>query len=451
MQKFDLSTLPECKVAYVSRDETFSSDDLNLDLLVIFAKNPYINARGSLARLGAIFIAHSDDRLYRGGPEGFWEVYFREDVTGFTIRRWANNLDRIEVILRGRTSTQFYYLLNQASLFEKSAYYLTRIVEKAALTGCLPGPETPLPFCKAPNTFPRSDEALHYLIGLLRLLGTKLNQKLRGFDFRWHVSFVYDNWRDAVLCRGMVIENDPRHYLADPFVISRNGADYCYVEDYDEVAKRAKITVYELGSNGARYIGVALEERFHLSYPYLFEYQNQLYMCPETSENRDIRIYKCVDFPLDWELEKVIMKDISAVDSILFERDGKWWLLTNIDPAQWGDFSLELHLFWANSPLDEQWRAHPLNPLTIDAARGRNGGVVKDGDRVFRVAQGQGFGMYGKRTSVNEIIVLNEGEYLERCVCVISPDFRKGISGTHHLNSNGRVTVVDFADDGRTR
>ncbi len=451
MRRFDLPELPERIVTLVPRDQAFNSELFDLDLLVIFAKEPHIDAKANLARLGAIFPSHSDDSLYRGGPAGFWEVYFREDVTGFAIRRWINNVDSSDVLLRGRTSTQFYYLLNQASLFEKSTYYLTRIVEKAALTDFLPEPDIPVPFCKTYHTFPRNGEALRYLVGLIKLTGTKLAQKLRGFDFRWHVAFVHDNWRTAVLSRAAVIENDPRHYLADPFVTRKNGSDYCFVEDYDETIKRAKITVYELGPHEARYIGIALEEPFHLSYPYLFEYQNELYMCPETSEIREIRIYKCIDFPLHWKLEKVIVRDISAVDTILFERDGRWWMLTNVDPADWGDFSLELHLFWADSPLDEQWTPHPLNPLTIDAARGRNGGMVKDGDRVLRVAQGQGFGMYGKRTSVNEIVALNEVQYVEKSVCLISPEFRKGINGTHHLHSNGRITVFDFADDGRVR
>jgi hypothetical protein len=168
-------------------------------------------------------------------------------------------------------------------------------------------------------------------------------------------------------------------------------------------------------------------------------------MCPETSESRDIRIYKCLDFPLHWKLEKIIMKDISAADTMLFERGGKWWMLTNVDPAQWGDFSLELCVFSANSPLDEQWRPHPANPLFIDASRGRNGGIVKEGDRLYRVAQGQGFNMYGKRTSVNEIVRLNEEAYEEKCVQVNSPTFRRGISGTHHMHSNGRMTAFDFA------
>ena len=44
-----------------------------------------------------------------------------------------------------------------------------------------------------------------------------------------------------------------------------------------------------------------------LSYPYLFKYDTKLYMCPETSQNNDIRIYECEIFPLKWKLKNIIM------------------------------------------------------------------------------------------------------------------------------------------------
>ena len=447
LQKVDLSALiPNGIIHALSNDGVFSLNSSHLDLLITFTTSASVSKIWNAAKLGAIFISHSDERVHQGGPAGFWEVYFRDDVTGFTIQRLMTDVQGAgEVLLRGRVATQFYYLLNQASLFEKSIYYLARIIEKIAITRQMPKSEPSLPFCYSPRSIPRAHETLFYLMGLIRLATSKMIDKARGFDFRWHVAFARSDWRKVALWRATVIENPHRRYLADPFVINRDGKDFCYVEDYDEVTKRAKIAVYELGSHSATYVGIALEERFHLSYPYLFEYENELYMCPETSENRDIRIYKCLEFPLHWQLEKVIMRNISAVDSILFEKNAKWWLLTNIDPARWDDFSLELHIFSAKSPLEEEWIPHPLNPLLIDAARGRNGGMVKDGDRLFRVAQGQGFGMYGKRTSVNEIVVLNDEEYVEKCACVISPKFRKGLSGTHHLHSNGILTVIDFA------
>ena len=269
-----------------------------------------------------------------------------------------------------------------------------------------------------------------------------------GFKFRWNVAFVRSSWRNAALCHASIIENPPGHYLADPFLISRKESNFCYVEDYDNLAKRGKITAYALGPLGVTYLGVAVEESFHLSYPYMFEYQDELYMCPETSENGDIRIYKCHDFPLVWKLEKIIMKNVLAVDTMLIEKDGKWWMFTNIDPAKWGDFSLELCLYSAKSPLEDEWIPHPGNPFHIDASRTRNGGLIREGERIFRVAQAQGFDMYGRRCSVNEIIELNDQSFVEKRVCVISPAFKEGIVGTHHLHSNGNMTVVDFAHYG---
>ena len=176
LKQFDLSASLEREITYIPRG-ALGSAAFGLDLLVIFATEPNLAALGEAARLGAIFIGRSDDRRHRGGPPGFWEVYCRDDVTGFTIQRLVNTPDTGEVLLRGATTTQFYYLLNQASLFERSTYYLTRVVDKIATTGRLPEPEASLPFCPIPHSFPRNRESLTYLIGLLRLLASKLLQK----------------------------------------------------------------------------------------------------------------------------------------------------------------------------------------------------------------------------------------------------------------------------------
>ena len=64
-----------------------------------------------------------------------------------------------------------------------------------------------------------------------------------------------------------------------------------------------------------------LEENFHLSYPFLFHHEKELYMCPETHEAKDIRLYKCVDFPLKWKFAKTLIKNVSAVDTNIFYKD----------------------------------------------------------------------------------------------------------------------------------
>ena len=74
--------------------------------------------------------------------------------------------------------------------------------------------------------------------------------------------------------------------------------------------------------------------RFHLSYPFIFTVDNELYMCPETGEIREIRLYKCTEFPLRWSFHKTLIKDVSAVDSNIFLFKDRWWLLTNIDSSE---------------------------------------------------------------------------------------------------------------------
>ena len=253
------------------------------------------------------------------------------------------------------------------------------------------------------------------------------------------------DWRDAELFRATRLENRPFHYLADPFVIARSGKNYCFVEDFDYSTHRGTIDVYELTPTGGTRVGTALNEKFHLSFPYLFEYRNELYMCPESSESKDIRIYKCIEFPLQWKLEKIVMDRVSAADTMIFEKDGKWWLLTNIDPADAGDYCSELWIFSADSPLAESWKPHPLNPIIVDASRARNAGCFIDGDSYFRFSQGQGFDVYGKRVLINKIIELSDTKYAESCVSVIAPSFQPGVVGTHHMHSNGQCTVFDFS------
>ena len=48
-------------------------------------------------------------------------------------------------------------------------------------------------------------------------------------------------------------------------------------------------------------------------------------MVPESSENNDVRLYECVEFPTKWKLKKILLKDISAVDSMVLFKDEKWF------------------------------------------------------------------------------------------------------------------------------
>ena len=268
-----------------------------------------------------------------------------------------------------------------------------------------------------------------------------------GLEPRWGISLVEADWKDkdAALRASRPVPNPPGRYFADPFVIERDGRTYCFVEDYVHARGKAHITVLEYRSGVAIELGPCLDEPFHLSFPFVFEYEGQLYLCPEASASSSVRIYRCTEFPLRWELARVTLPGFRALDTMLFERQGRWWLLTCRFADTNDPFGSELHVFHADSPLSEQWRPLPGNPVIADRRCCRNAGLIREGERVLRVAQYHEPRTYGRRATVREITRLDENGYAERVVASLEPDFRPGLISTHHLTTTGRVTAVDHA------
>ena len=245
------------------------------------------------------------------------------------------------------------------------------------------------------------------------------------------------------MAEGVEIENPAKRYFADPFIVADGDDVFCFVEDYFEVQRRGVISVLKLEGKTHRFIGHALQEDFHLSFPFVFEHKGRRYMCPETNEAREIRIYECVQFPLQWALRSVAMSKVGAVDTMIFHHEGRWWMLTNLDSAGVGEYGSELHLFYTDDPLDGRWVTHPQNPLRVDPELSRNAGMFCNGTTLFRVAQARGFGSYGVRSTVFQIDELNMNSYLERAVKTLTPTFKPGLSGTHHFHSSAGYSTWD--------
>jgi hypothetical protein len=413
-------------------------------------------------------------------PAGFWEVALRRDVTTFTIEhihpRTAKPsklttgaplltsgepfVGAIEVMFRGAFATRFYFLLNQATLVAQAnaavQHLLTQGRARFESSQNLPANSPPLglgpdygpdcgPDCRPEQGFPDLLAQLRYGRSLIATIWKKWRNKyLLKNNYRWGVAFEPGGWQSLVMHRAQTIPNPPGHFLADPFVLSDHQRSYCFVEDYNYEEARACISVYELHADGSTRIGPAIQEPFHLSFPFLFTYQSIHYLCPESSASREIRLYECAALPDQWVFKKTLMRNIAAADTMLLQHDGLWWLLTNIDSAEIGDFCCELHVFYAKEPVTDAWTPHPQNPVIVDPNRARNGGLLFKGAEIYRVSQRQGFDAYGRSAAINRITTLTPITYQEEVVVTIEPEFFPQIKGTHHLHSNGQFTVFDY-------
>ena len=409
---------------------------LDLDLLVSCGARMPRGAILGASRLGVIWFSHG----------GFWECYRRWPQTSFVIRRLSEGAGAGEDLARGSFRTRFYHSLNHANVYKKSVAHLKKLLETVASSGELPAPErSPRPYpgelCRAPDLL----ECLVYACKLLKRISVKVAARMPMLKQRFGISVLRGKWDQAMSWRTAAASHPRRRYWADPFLHTRGERTFCFVEDLARKTQKGHITALELVGTRIVEHGVALQEPFHLSFPFLFEYQGELYMCPESCASRQIRVYRCTEFPLKWKLEKTLMDGVSAVDTLLFPKGGRWWMLTNIDDSETGDHCSELYLFSADSPLSTTWVPHRQNPILVDSIGGRNGGLIVDGEKLLRLGQCQGFDQYGESLRVYEIKEVSESRYAEELVAEIKPNFRKGIVGTHHLSTDGTTTVIDHA------
>lgn len=403
------------------------------------------------ARLGVLSFHHGDNRVNRGGPPGFWEVYHRSARTGFIVQKLTEELDGGHVLLRGWLPTQATHLLNSALLYRKSYFHLRALLERIAASGELPPAEPQLPYSGKLFVAPRAREIAAYILKRIgRIIVGRVRTKAKLKE-RWGVCFLKGDWPTASFWRGTRIPTPQGRFLADPFVCTRDGQTCVFVEDYVYRTGKAHITAFELGDSGAHELGVALEEKFHLSFPFLFEYRGALLMCPESIGAEQIRIYRCSRFPLEWTLEHVVMSGVWSADSMLFPHGDRWWLFTNLSQIQPVELCSELHIFSAPEPFSRSWTPHPRNPVLIDPASARNAGLLRTGNSIIRVCQSNAFDVYGASARLMRITRLDTENYAEESICRLTPEFLPGAHATHHFHSNGIYSVWDYKRRERVR
>jgi hypothetical protein len=430
-----------------SSEDVQKIKDHNIDVLIRCGSGILRGDILTSTKYGILSFHHADNRINRGGPPGFWEVYGKEDSTGFVIQQLTDELDGGQVLFRGCFATKYYYLLNQANLYRKSNFYLKKILSDLAESRNLPQSFESFPYFDRLYKRPNLKNQIFYFVNLMILILNKIILKfLLRKNFRWGVAFKFTNWKNLVMWKSVRIKNPKNHFLADPFVISKDDRTYCFVEDYDFKISQACISLYELKDTEAIAHGQVIVEPFHMSYPYVFEYQSRYYMVPETCEKRGIRLYVADHFPFKWKFLYTLIDNVDAADTTIFEKDGIWWLFTNIDPTNSSDHSSELFIYFSDSPLTQNWMPHPKNPIFCDSLRARMGGILFDEKLIYRVSQKQGFNMYGECLNINKIIQLSKTEYLEELQLTIKPNFFSGLRGTHHMHGNNHVTVFDFVE-----
>ena len=223
----------------------------------------------------------------------------------------------------------------------------------------------------------------------------------------------------------------PAFFLSDPFMVQYNNTWFMFFEVLNKSSQQGDIGL-ATSYDGIvwRYEKIVLDESFHVSYPYVFKWNDSFYMVPESVGAHGVRLYKAAEFPYQWTFVTELIAGDYADPSLIF-KDGRWWLFV-LKP---GD---KLALFYADD-FRGPWTEHPSSPLiTGDKKISRPGGrLIIFGERIIRYAQmdGPSYGSALRAFQVDEITTTTYREHeLPQSPILSASGKGWNATGMHHID-----------------
>ena len=441
--------LPKGYSDYFQEQDIAAAHKYNLDVALRLGFRIIRGPILGIAKYGVWSYHHGDNLVNRGGPPGFWEVMEDHPVTGSILQILSEELDGGKVIYRSYAATHKHSVTkNRNNYYWKSVAFVMRKLKELYEYG----PETLdndayslvyQPYSKRLYKQPSNAEMFRLFIQWCGKYALTKIQELFYLD-QWFLAYKIapSEGVDDTFYQFKSLIPPKDRYWADAFPVKNGNKYFIFIEEFIYKTGKGHIAVIEMDHKGVWKQPVKVLERdYHLSYPFIFQWQDDYYMIPETAANKTIELYRCTSFPLKWELHKVLMTSVNAVDATLAEINGRWWMFVNIgvDGASKDD---ELHLFYTDNPLGP-WTPHKHNPVKSDVRSARPAGrIFQWNGHLYRPTQDCSK-TYGYATSLNKVVHLDVDSFCETEVSKILPEWKKNMTGTHILNNAHKLTIID--------
>lgn len=436
--------------------------DYDLDVILRFGFNILRGDVLTSARYGIWSFHHGDNEFYRGGPALFWEVVEDNPCSGVILQVLNEKLDDGLVLCKSIFSTARGLSPNR-NLFAPywgSEHFVIRKLNELHEYGWEEVKRRVVP----PAAY-RGRVAIYRTptnLQMVKWLAPKLGSKLIGRLNPAQSETVY-HWRICLrpadspkLLQGESTDKtnfkwlpSPNgHFYADPFLIEHNGQTWLFFEDYVYADKRGRISCLPVSSDGG--VGdpqVCLETPYHLSYPFVFHHEGQVFMIPESGSNESVELWRATNFPSVWQLEKKLFVG-SLVDTTPLLHNGRWYFFTTLSEPR-GNAAFGA-LFFSDT-LTGEWVRHPSTPISTDVRDARSAGaIVRIDGRLLRPVQDCSSN-YGRRIYVDEILELTPETYQGRRLHSIEADWEKGLQGVHTYAFSSGIEALDAATLRRRR
>lgn len=273
----------------------------------------------------------------------------------------------------------------------------------------------------------------------------KAIKKLFYFD-EWSIGLANCKIEDFKTNKTPIIwfkNHSKTSFYADPFGFEIKDKKYIIFEEYSQILKRGRIAIAEIANNNLVNKKIILDNKKHLSYPFIFIENNEIFVICESYKSKKLDLYKLDKSNLSLQKIREIFSYQEAIDPTIIKFNNKYWLFYSKKEKS----EEELYLAYANS-LHDNFIQHPKNPIKSCKASARSAGTpfVTD-NQIYRPAQNcQKF--YGEKIAINKINILNENDFNEEiCYEILPPknviDNQSSFIAIHTISKLGDITLID--------
>lgn len=241
------------------------------------------------------------------------------------------------------------------------------------------------------------------------------------------------------------INNGINYWVADPFPIEKDGKLFIFGEIYEYTKLKGSIAYTQLTDSGFTKWKKIIEEPYHLSFPNIFYIGDNLYMCPESHESRQLYLYKCEKFPHKWKKDKILANNGNFNDTVFLKYDNELLGFTcewkDINNHQFKIFKLTGDIIEFFNPSNiktlDYYLTRPAGKIFFDEIENRNIMVSQICNPIY------GSGLIFKSFNIN-FPYYEEYEISRIYPADINCDLNKPFDGIHTFNMSDNYVVVDL-------
>ena len=410
-----------------------------IEIIIKFGMN-LLKTEGYLSNYKIFSFHHGDPSKFRGRPAGFYEILNNKNKVGIVVQEISNNIDAGKIYAFAETKVLNFSYKQTALNF----YSISKFLLRKAVMNWKKGHVVQIKTNGQKFSLPSNSQVLMFIFKTSVNLVKKLVLGI-FYEKRWKIGI---GLTDIRFDRSNTVSEDNLQeipilkkysFYADPFY-SSNGS----VVRFEGLNKKTgKGSILEVLVDSTLKQKVILSGN-HYSYPFSFRKNNHEYIFPEVARHSAPYYYSA----RTGVVSKKIIPGLSGqriVDGTLFKYKGFWYLFFGTKDGV-KDNSLSVLRLWVSKNLEEDFKPHPSDPVSINPGFARMGGklVSKDGS-LFRFGQNNE-GQYGGSLIILKIIELSPTSYKEIQCGEIKMKYGHG-PHTIDFNPLQRAFVLDYYEN----